>query len=374
MNFYWQSDPPGELRIPVARPRLPSFAEIAPYLERIDEAQWYSNSGPLVCELEKRLVRHVGNEEAAVATVANATIGLTLALLAHDLPPGTLCMVPAWTFAATAHAIEFAGLVPWIVDANKESWALEAEAAPELLKEAPGKVSAVIPVSPFGAPMNLAAWEYFRDESGVAVVIDAAASFDTIRASNVPAVVSLHATKLLGAGEGGFVVTTDADFAQKIQQRANFGFWDSREAKMQSLNGKVSEYTAAVALAALDAWPKTRADFARVAHAYRAALSKQSVVKLQSGLGEMWVSSTVVASTPAGKADRATPALAEKQIGSRRWWGGGLHRHRAFAGCPRHRTEQTDCLADSTIGLPCWRDLPNESIMEICKLVISTCA
>ena len=88
----------------------------------------------------------------------------------------------------------------------------------------------MIPVSPFGYPIDFAAWNSFRDETGLAVVIDAAAMFDTIRADSVPAVVSLHATKVLGVGEGGFVIGTDASFIQEVQKRANFGFWNSREA------------------------------------------------------------------------------------------------------------------------------------------------
>jgi dTDP-4-amino-4,6-dideoxygalactose transaminase len=365
MNYYWQSDPPGVLRIPVARPRLPQAAELGPYLRRIDEARWYSNGGPLVTELEQRLASHFGDENTAVATAANATIGLTLALLACDLPAQSLCMVPAWTFAASAHAIELAGLVPWIVDVDEKIWALSAKMARGFLRDAPDRVAAVMPVAPFGAPIDFLSWEQFRDDTGVAVVIDAAASFDTLRATRIPAVVSLHATKLLGVGEGGVVVTSDANFAQQVQQRANFGFWDSREAKMQSLNGKLSEYTAAVGLAAFDNWAETRDNFARVARAYREIFASQDQFQLQVGLGENWVSSTLVASTPAGAAAAATNSLGEKKIGTRRWWGGGLHRHRAFAHCPRLATPATDRLADCTIGLPCWCDLPNESVAEI---------
>ena len=228
--------------MPVAKPRLPLAHEILPYLRRIDQSRWYSNGGPLVQEFEARLAVHAGGGEAKVATVANATIGLTLALLSYELPANALCMVPAWTFAASAHAIQLAGLVPWIVDVNAETWMLETAAARELLVNAPGPVAAVMPVSPFGAPIDYHSWEAFRDETGVAVVIDAAAAFDTIEASSVPAVVSLHATKVLGVGEGGFVVLTNAGLTDEIQKRANFGFWNTRESTVRSLNGKLSEY------------------------------------------------------------------------------------------------------------------------------------
>jgi dTDP-4-amino-4,6-dideoxygalactose transaminase len=277
MQSYWRADPVDQMRIPVARPRLPTLDEIAPYLRRIDDNRWYSNGGPLVQEFEARLASRSG-PKASVATVVNATIGLALALQAQGARPGTLCMVPAWTFAATAHAILLAGLVPWMVDVDPMTWALEASSARALLRSAPGELSAVMPVSPFGGPMKTEPWESFRDETGVVVVIDAAAAFDTVRASSVPTVVSLHATKVIGIGEGGFVLSSDAAFSEEVQKRANFGFWNSREATARAVNGKISEYAAAVGLAALDGWPHARADFARVGSLYRKSLAGKGTV------------------------------------------------------------------------------------------------
>ena len=368
---FWHSDVPGEMSVPVARPRLPTADQIEPYLRRIDERRWYSNGGPLVQEFEARLAAHTGGGEAKVASVANATIGLTLALLAYELPANGLCMVPAWTFAASAHAIQLAGLIPWIVDVDAETWALEPFAAKEFLRHAPGPVSAVIPVSPFGHPIDFASWNSFRDETGLAVVIDAAAMFDTIRAESVPAVVSLHATKVLGVGEGGFVISTDASFIQELQKRANFGFWDSREATVRSFNGKMSEYAAAIGLAALDSWNTIRTDFARVAAAYAEAFSNQPNAMVQDGFGERWVSSTAIVACEEAGAEAVARELTAHQIGTRRWWGGGLHRHAAFKKFPVSQTRNTDRLVRSVIGLPCWRDLPNEKIREICDVVLS---
>src|SRR5215813_4978116 len=174
MKSFWRADAGQEEKIPVAKPQLPTFEQIVPYLKRIDAARWYSNGGPLVREFEERLAEHSGGGDARAATVANATIGLALALLAHDLTSGTFCMVPSWTFAATGHAILLAGLIPWMVDVKRESWALEAEAAKALLRDAPGKVSAVIPVSPFGSPLAPEPWLHFRDQTGIAVIADAA--------------------------------------------------------------------------------------------------------------------------------------------------------------------------------------------------------
>ena len=323
-------------------------------------------------EFEARLAEHAGGGPARVATVANATIGLTLALLSYDPPAGSLCMVPAWTFAATAHAILLAGLTPWIADVDEATWTLEPSSAYELLRRAPGPVSAIVPVSSFGAPINSAAWEALRNKTGVAVVLDAAAAFDSIKASSLPAVVSLHATKVLGIGEGGFIVSTDQSFIEEVQKRANFGFWNSREAVVVSLNGKMSEYAAAVGLAALDDWPETRNDFIRVALAYRQRLSSQNEIRLQDGFGETWVTSTTIIESRQKDAEAIRVDLAKNHFGSRNWWGGGLHRHAAFAKLPRVDTSRSERLAESVIGLPCWRDLPNEEITRICDLILST--
>ena len=134
---------------------------------------------------------------------------------------------------------------------------------------------------------------------------------------------------------------------------------------------RLSEYAAAVGLAALDTWTETRADFARVAAAYRDGFSGQSKVMLQEGFGAGWVSSTVIVAVQDAGAESAGRALAAQRIGTRRWWGGGLHRHGAFAKFPRGKTDQTEELADSVLGLPCWRDLPNEKIGQICDIVLA---
>jgi dTDP-4-amino-4,6-dideoxygalactose transaminase len=140
---------------------------------------------------------------------------------------------------------------------------------------------------------------------------------------------------------------------------------------MPSLNGKISEYAAAVGLAGLDTWKDTRADFWRVAQAYRQNLSGQAAMRLQTGLGENWIASTVIVESQNDDIELLVRVLEGRGIGTRRWWGGGLSRHRAFAHCPQTMTRQTDLLADSTVGLPCYRDLADEEIAEICEIIVT---
>ena len=90
---------------------------------------------------------------------------------------------------------------------------------------------------------------------------------------------------------------------------------------------------------------------------------------LQNGLGESWVASTISIAAPTTGAEAIARALADEKIGSRRWWGGGLHRHAAFAYFPRTATKDTDYLVESVIGLPCWPDLDDPTIARICDAV-----
>src|SRR5664280_1865159 len=321
--------------IPIMRPRLPSADRLAPYLKSIDASRLYSNFGPLAVSLEDRLAEHYGLNQGTVATVANATLGLAIALAVQQPPAGSLCAMPAWTFVASAHASVIAGLVPYFIDVDPETWALDPNKLFDEIARAPAPVGAVMPVMPFGLPLDITAWEAFRSRSGLAVVIDAAAGFESLVPGAVPSVVSLHATKVLGTGEGGFVISTDASIRDAVRMRSNFGFAGSRQAQAAAFNAKLSEYHAAVGHAALDEWDATRIEWNDAANAYRQALGSSNRVSMQQGFGETWVSSTCVLGFDQPAADRIEQSLACRDIETRRWWGAGAHAHPATASFPR---------------------------------------
>lgn len=338
--------------IQVCVPRLPNADALAPHLREIDEARRYTNSGPQLARLEAAIAAHFDLSEKGVAGVANGTLALLLALRAADAPAGTLCIVPAWTFAASAHAVVAAGLTPYFVDVDPGSWALTPELARRAMTTAPGEVGAVLPVSPFGAPIDYEGWLAFRRETGKAVVIDAAAAFDTARPNEVPVALSLHATKVLGVGEGGLVLSRDAALIARVKQLSNFGFNATREAKVAAINAKLSEYAAAVGLAALDSWPMLKVGYGWLARCYAAALGSMPGVSPMPRFGEGWATSTCVVQFDLPIADAIAARLADAAIETRHWWAQGCHRQAAFAACPRSTLDVTDHLATCTLGLP----------------------
>lgn len=354
--------------LPVARACMPTAADILPYLESIDRSGWYSNFGPLNLALETRLSSRLEGT-AHVVTVSNATVGISLALRALDLPEGAWCAVPSWTFVATAHAVIEAGLRPWFIDVDPFTGMLDPDACQRYLDKAPGPVAAIVPVCAYGAPMDLAPWVRFQAETGVKVVIDAAAAHDTITCAPLPVVVSLHATKVLGAGEGGYVASDDAEFCQRVRTLSSFGFCGSRDSLMPATNAKMSEYAAAVVMAGMDGWASTRLLYHQAAVRLRAALLDVPEVEFQDGWGSRWVTSVCVVRLPVDSAGAVASYLAENGVDTRLWWGRGCHRSTAFATVARMDLPSTELLAEISLGLPYSALMTPEDINRVAGLL-----
>lgn len=360
--------------VPVARPLLPAAPALLPYLQQIDASRTYANFGAQVRALEARLTQHYRVPPGSVATVANATLGLTLALQAQGPRRGSLCLMPAWSFAASAHAAVAAGLRPHFLDVAPCSGILLPEHVLQVMAHMPpGRVGAVMPVAAFGHPVDVAAWDRFHEQTRIPVVIDAAAGFDSLQPGRIPSVVSLHATKIMPAGEGGFVIARDKALIVDIERRSNFGFMGGREARVAGTNAKMNEYNAAVALAAFDAWPDTRARFMAIAQSYARLLRRVPGMALLPGFGTSWISATViVAFAPHHPpTDDIVNSLADAGVATRRWWCRGLHEEDAFADCGREELPVTDGLTRGTLGLPCFVDMTRADIGRVCTALAS---
>lgn len=355
-------------KIPLLRPLLPNAEQLAPYLHRIDESRIYSNFGPLVRELEERIARQFGIEPERLAVVANGTTALSAALLGVSARPGSKCLVPSWTFVASAAAVCAANLVPHFIDVSRETWIPEPEALRR--RSDLDEVGAVMIVAPFGSPFDTASWDAFWEDTGIPVIIDAAACFDTIhsipasRPGRSPIMVSLHATKVLGTGEGGLVVSTDDAVVRRVRQVCNFGIWGTPQDQILGYNGKLSEYHAAVGLAALDAWPERRQALVGRTQRYLQALHRLRGIGTLPRYGEGWVSAyctVIVPEDAAAVGDR----LMRSGVENRRWWQDGVHRFAAYQGFSKDDLTTTEQLATNVLSLPFSHDITNDQIDRV---------
>ncbi|MFP3553219.1 DegT/DnrJ/EryC1/StrS family aminotransferase [Paraburkholderia sp. SIMBA_049] len=357
------------IRFPVLKPLLPTADKLLPHIQEIDENRWYTNYGPLVQRFEARLSEHFAVAANELTTSANATLALSQTLLALEADIGTACVMPSWTFVATPAAAIWAGLEPCFVDVDPATWVITPEQVRRVAQTR--RVGAVIVVSAFGAPLNLAAWDEFSSSTGIPVVIDAAAGFDGFggcgRAlGRTPVVVSLHATKVSGIGEGAAVVTRDHKLASTIRSLGNFGFDGSRDAIVRGTNAKMSEYTAAIGLAFLSEWPARRARWSELTDTFAHEVKSIPELKLAPGFNEGWVSSYGLVELPAWiSADTVMRELSQWGVETRQWWGKGCHRHAAYQNCSAASLDETDRLGRQTLGLPFWLGMTNADVREI---------
>lgn len=357
--------------VPVMRPQLPPVELLVPYLKQLDESRYYSNHGSLLRELQTRFAAFFGVGAHQAAVVANGTVALSAALVALDAKPGGRCLLPSWTFVGSAAAVWAANLRPHFVDVNPATWMLEPA---DIEKRSDlHDVSAVMVISAFGSPVDTAAWDAFTERTGIPVIIDCAASFDTVqsvskaRPARSPIMISLHATKAFGVGEGGLVLSTDDEFMQRFNKICNFGVWET-PGQILGYNGKQSEYHAAVGLAALDGWPARRTHLEELTKRYMAALSEVDGLELLPSYGDGWVSCycNVVAKEPAAA---FIAHLHERGIATRRWWQSGVHVQQAYQEFSRDPLPVTEAFAERVFGLPFFHDMSDAEFDKVIAAV-----
>lgn len=332
-------------------PRLPESGALLPYLARIDSNRIYSNYGPLCSEFAAGLAELTG--AAGVTLTANCTSAVELALRAIDGRDRRLCLMPAFTFIASAHAVCNAGFTPFFLDVDPATLMLSPAIVEAALPELPEPPAAVLVVSAFGATPDFAAWVAFEARHGIRVVFDAAAAVTALSGvGRQPVCVSLHCTKVLGIGEGGAILSSDPAFIERTTAMTGFGFFGTeRVSVILGGNYRLSEYAAAVGLAALKGLP-ARGDVVRkLISDYRHRLADKTA-QLQQGVGVDWVTMTLNVILPAGEVSPTLDRLEAARVEWRHWWGRGCHRHPAFASLRHADLSATDALAPRVIGLP----------------------
>jgi dTDP-4-amino-4,6-dideoxygalactose transaminase len=280
-----------------------------------------------------------------------------------DEGAGANLVLPSWTFTASAGAALLSGLDAEFADIDTD-WRVQTSETD----------SFVLDVLPFGEGLRANSEKSLKSRWRV---IDGAASFDALRgaASRLDKtsvlVVSMHATKLLGAGEGGVCITGSPEIAREIKSWSSFGFKGSRDSQRLGSNSKISEYTAAVGLASLDMWNETRS-------LLQMHLNKALEISKSCGLGVTGAMKNnqispywIVNFDSADDRDRVQAKLNDNGIETRTWWGSGCHKMEAYKSVPCRKLPNTEWAAATSLGLPFHAYLSDEDY-ELIHRVLSS--
>jgi dTDP-4-amino-4,6-dideoxygalactose transaminase len=231
----------------VTQPSLPPLEEFIPYLEQIWENKILTNGGPFHQQLEKALCEYLGVDHLAL--FSNGTIALITALQALRIT-GEVITTP-YSFVATSHSLLWNGIKPVFADIdpntlNLDPAKIEAAITPQ--------TTAIMPVHCYGHPCDVDAIQKIADTYGLKVIYDAAHAFgvedqngSVLRHGDL-SVLSFHATKVFNTFEGGAIVCPDAKTKQRIDHLKNFGFVDEVTVVAPGINGKMSEFNAALGM------------------------------------------------------------------------------------------------------------------------------
>lgn len=244
-----------------------------------------TNGGPFHRELEQALCDYLGVEH--ISLLANGTIALMIAMRSLSLS-GEVITTP-YSFVATSHALLWNALTPVFVDVDPETLNID----PERIEAAitPG-TTAILAVHCYGRPCNVRSIQSIADKYNLRVVYDAAHAFGvqcdgaTVLDYGDLAVLSFHATKVFNTFEGGAIVCRDAEAKARIDLLKNFGIHDDANVIATGLNGKMSEFNAALGLLQLKYIDGALAARKEVDSAYRLRLQGVRGIRCLGNAGE----------------------------------------------------------------------------------------
>ncbi len=226
--------------------------EIAAAAEVLESGQL--TMGPKVDEFEAALATVCGDEHAVA--VSSGTAALHLALLALGIGAGDEVLVPAYTFPATANVVALVGARPALVDVDPATMNLDPELAAAAVTP---RTRAVLAVHLFGRPLDWEALEAALPDR-VVLLEDAAGALGARRRGRPCgslgrlACLSFHPRKVVTTGEGGAVVTRDAEVADAVRRLRNHGWRppDNRELPAAGFNYRLSDLQCAIGLTQLE--------------------------------------------------------------------------------------------------------------------------
>lgn len=354
--------------IPITRPFLPPQEEYEKYLDGIWTRNWLTNMGPLSSELEMKLKNHLKVNH--LLFVGNGTIALQMAIKALDLK-GEIITTP-FSFIATTSSIVWEGCTPIFVDIDENSLNIDSLKIESAITE---KTTAILATHVYGNPCDVLAIDKIAKKHNLKVIYDGAHAFGvevygkSIFEFGDISICSLHATKLYHSIEGGLVITKDPDLLMKLAFMRNFGFYGPDAFAELGINGKNSEFHAAMGLVNLNYITAIHEKRKRLTECYDKYLTtleaRKPVWKLEATINYGYYPLVFKSEEMMHKSIKI---LRGYEIFTRRYFYPSLANTLPYV--EKQNFEVTDDIAKRVLCLPLYYDLTEEEVLLICRLLL----
>jgi dTDP-4-amino-4,6-dideoxygalactose transaminase len=261
----------------------PKFDQFLQYSRQFFEAKQYSNNGPLVKKLEHRLASF--HEARYCLTFCSGFWALALALETMKLSNRSEVIMPSLTYRRLADIAAWVKLKPRFCEVSEINLAITPETVTEVITE---QTALILAVHPIINCCDIAGLRQLSEEKGIPLLVDSVESvFETSEQGRVGSmatleVFSLHASKLINGGEGGYITTSDEELYEKLKLKRAFGFQGADNIKIAGgTNAKLCEIHAAMALANLDSLDNFIEHNLRIYRIYQEGISKIVGLKLR---------------------------------------------------------------------------------------------
>jgi perosamine synthetase len=201
--------------IPVASPAL--IGNEYKYVMDCMETEWISSIGKYIKSFEQKFAAFCQTKYALAC--ANGTVALHLALMAHNVKTGDEIIIPTLTYVATANSIRYCNAYPVLVDVEPDTWNINPE---KIKNKITNKTKGIIVVHLYGHPADMDPILEIAKKHNLFVIEDAAEAHGATYKNKIVGSIgnagtfSFFGNKIITTGEGGMVVTSDEEVAQKV--------------------------------------------------------------------------------------------------------------------------------------------------------------
>lgn len=342
------------------------------YLQGIWERGHLTNHGPLVTELEEKLKKYLGVNHFYYLN--NGTIAIQIAIKALELT-GDIITTP-FSYVATCSSIVWENARPVFVDIDPDTFTIDSTKIEAALTPA---TSAILATHVYGIPCAVEAIEAIARKHGLKVVYDAAHAFG-VHYKGRPlltygdiSTLSFHATKLFHTVEGGGITANNPDIAHRIAYLRNFGHNGQEAFWGLGINGKSSEFHAAMGLCvfpSIEALIQAREERSRY---YDSCLNEFGIrlkrPLIPEGTTYNYAYYPVVFASEE-ELIAVRDALNAEQVFPRRYFFPSLH-HLPYIR-EQYELPVTEAISKAVLCLPFYHDLPFEDIRRICSVIAKT--